>query len=194
MRLDTYFRNRSRTNDWRILDLSSFACSLLPLLNAPLDQPARARRRTTTTTTTAEKTNETMTTAHRRNNNATNATNATHPSGHLRTNPSLHTKPIGSRVPSLPHAAHAGFDPDDRALGVALAGLRLSPGLDHSRTTSGGGSTGLTPSTASTSSSRYERTNNVPPRHRSGGGEKEYTQSPRERLRDPYSEVRCLWP
>jgi len=142
-----------------------------------------------------------MTTAHRRNNN-----NATYP------NPSgiQHTKPTGSRIPSAPLAKdavpRAGLDADDGDLSVAIASLGLSPGSNHPRPTSSGYCSGYI---ASTSNSRFERTNNVPPRHRGsgGGGEKEYIQSslqsPREKHRDAYFEVRfrflrfifagCLW-
>ena len=131
-----------------------------------------------------------MTTAHRRNNN-----NGTYPNSHIRNNFGIGTRPSGSgsRTPSVPFVqdavSRAGFDVDDGGLSVAIASLGLSPVPNHPRTTSGGSSTG---SIASTSSGRFERTNNVPPRHR--GSEKEYTQfglqSPREKQRDRHSEVR----
>jgi hypothetical protein len=128
-----------------------------------------------------------MTTAHRRNSNAT------YPNSHVRSNCAIHTRPTGSRTPSVPFVKdavpRAGFDVDDGGLNVAIAGLRLS---NHPGTASSGSST---VSMASTGSSRFERTNNVPPRHRSG--EKEYTQSglksPREKQRDHYFEVRLCF-
>lgn len=134
-----------------------------------------------------------MTTAHRRNNNATYSNDSV---GNFRNrNSSIqHTRFTGPRIPSVPLAKdavpRAGFDADDRGLSVAIASLGLSPGSNHASTTSGGSSGG---SIALTGNSRFERTNNVPPRHR-GGGEKEYAQSglqsPREEYRDACFEVR----
>jgi len=134
-----------------------------------------------------------MTTAHRRNSNAT------YPNSHARSNCAIHTRPTGSRTPSVPvplvkdAVSRAGFDADDGSLSVAMASLRLSPVPNHPRTTSGGSSIGFIAPLPS--SSRIERINNVPPRHR--GGEKEYTQiglqSPREKQRDRYSEVRLSY-
>lgn len=129
-----------------------------------------------------------MTTAHRRNSNTT------YPNNHVRNNGGIHARSIGSRITSVPIVKNAvpqaGFGEDDGGLSVAVASLRLSPGSNHPRAMSGGSSSRLT---ASTSNSRFERTNNVPPRHR-GGSEKEYTQlglqSPREKQRDAYFEVR----
>jgi len=130
-----------------------------------------------------------MTTAHRRNSNAT------HPNNHIRSNYGIHTRPTGSRTPvpfGKDAVPRAGFDVDDGGLSGAMTSLTLSPVSNHPRTTSSGSSTG---SMASTSSSRFERTNNVPPRHR--GGEKEYTQlglqSPREKQRGHYFEVRLCF-
>lgn len=131
-----------------------------------------------------------MTTAHRRNSNAT------YPNNHVRSNCDVHTRSTGSRTPSVPFikdsVPRAGFDVDDGGLSLAIASLRLSPVANHPRATNSGSSTG---SMASTSSSRFERTNNVPPRHR--GGEKEYTQlglqSPREKQWDRYFEVRLCF-
>ena len=131
-----------------------------------------------------------MTTAHRRNSNST------YPNNHVRTNCGIHTRSTGTRTPSVPFVKdavpRAGFDVDDGGLGVAIASLSLSPVSNHTRATnSGSGSASM----ALTSSSRFERTNNVPPRHR--GGEKEYTQialqSPREKHWDRYFEVRLCF-
>lgn len=137
-----------------------------------------------------------MTTAHRRNNNATYLSGSVRNVRNFRNNtPSgiQHTRLNAPRIPSLPLAKdavpRAGFDADDGGLSVALASLEVSPGSSHPRAMSGGCSSSI----ASTSGSRFERTNNVPPRHR-GGGEKEYAQSslqsPREKYRDAYFEVR----
>ena len=131
-----------------------------------------------------------MTTAHRRNSNAT------YPNSHVRTNCGIHTRSTGSRTTSVPFVKdaipRAGFEVDDGGLGVAIANLRLSPVPNHPRTTNSGSGTG---SMALANSSRFERTNNVPPRHRSG--EKEYTQlglqSPREKHWDRYFEVRLYF-
>ena len=131
-----------------------------------------------------------MTTAHRRNSNAT------YPNSHVRSDRDIHTRSTGPRTPSVPliddSVPRAGFDVDDGGLSLAIASLKLSAVPNHQRTTNSGSSTGPI---ALTSSSRFERTNHVPPRHR--GGDKEYTQlglqSPREKQWDRYFEVRLCF-
>ena len=108
----------------------------------------------------------------------------------------MHARSTGSRISPVPlvkdAVPHAGFNVDDGGLSVAMASLRLAPELNHLRAT-GSGNSSL--SIASASNGRFERVNNVPPRHR-GGGEKEYAQlglqSPREKQLDAYFEV-CLY-